>query len=238
MSLPATDLYDALAPQYREYARQRSAYLAAVDSFVLENLPAGAARLLDAGAGDGVRGMDLARRAGISRVVQCEPSVAMAARCRALGPAAVWQCPMAEIPTTAERFEVILCLWNVLGHVPSGGGRIAALARLRQLLADDGVIFLDVNNRHNAAAYGWARVCGRIVVDTLAPRERRGDASFEWRIGGQTYPAMGHLFAPAEIEGLIARAGLTVRAKAAIDYATGARSRWALKGQLVFMAGR
>lgn len=238
MSGPATDIYDALAPHYREYAEKRSAYLAAVDRFVLENVPAGAASLLDAGAGDGVRGMALASEAGIPRVVLCDPSAGMAERCRSLRPAAVWQCPLESIPDVAERFDVILCLWNVLGHVDSGELRLRALRRLKDLLAGNGVILFDVNNRHNASAYGWPRVLGRMIMDAIAPDERRGDASFEWHIGGRSYPAMGHLFVPAEIERLIGEAGLAVKARLAIDYATGARSSWPLKGQLVFMAGR
>jgi hypothetical protein len=109
---------------------------------------------------------------------------------------------------------------------------------MKELLATDGVIFFDVNNRHNAAAYGWGRVLLRVVVDTLAPDERRGDTRFEWRIGERSFPAMGHLFVPAEIEGLVRQAGLVVRSRVAVDYATGARSRSALRGQLAFMAGR
>jgi SAM-dependent methyltransferase len=238
LSRPATEIYDALAPHYREYAQTRSAYLAAVDRFVLENLPAGAASMLDAGAGDGVRGMALARQAGIPRVVLCEPSVEMASRCRALAPAAVWQHSVEEVPAVSERFDVICCLWNVLGHLANGAQRLSALSRMKELLAHHGVIVFDVNNRHNGPAYGWARVLGRIVIDALAPDERRGDASFEWHIAGRAYPGMGHLFVPAEIEALIARAGLVVKKRLAIDYATGARSRWALKGQLAFVVGR
>jgi SAM-dependent methyltransferase len=235
---PETDIYDALAPHYREYAEKRSAYLAAVDRFVLENLPAGAASLLDVGAGDGVRGMALGRQAGISRIVLCDSSAEMAARCRALGPAAVWDSPLEAIPAVVERFDVICCLWNVLGHLDGRERRLGALSRMKELLAANGVIFFDVNNRYNAPAYGWARVLGRIVIDTLSPDESRGDASFEWRIGERTYPAMGHLFVPAEIERLIAQAGLAVKSRLAIDYATGARSRWALRGQLAYMVGR
>jgi SAM-dependent methyltransferase len=238
LNRPATDIYDALAPYYREYAEKRSAYLAAVDSFVLENLPAGAASLLDAGAGDGVRGMALARRAGISKIVLCEPSAGMAARCRQFAPAAVWQHAVEDIPPVGERFDVILCLWNVLGHLAGSAERVRALTRMRELLNEDGVIFFDVNNRHNAAAYGWGRVLARVIVDVLVPDERRGDIRFEWHVGERSFPATGHLFVPAEIERLIAQAGLAVKSRTAIDYATGARSRWALRGQLVFMAGR
>ena len=238
MNQRVADIYDALAPAYRDYAARRSAYLAAVDRFVLENLPAGAASLLDAGAGDGVRGMALARQAAISRVVLCDASAEMAARCAALNPAAVWHCTVESIPEVPDRFDVICCLWNVLGHIDEREGRLRALRRLRDLLARDGVLFLDVNNRHNARTYGWARVLGRIVVDMIAPDERRGDARFEWRIGSATYPARGHLFVPAEVTRLLEQAGLAVRARAAIDYATGARSSSTLLGQLVFMVGR
>ena len=41
MNPPAADIYDALAPHYREYADKRSAYLAAVDDFVLEQSAGG-----------------------------------------------------------------------------------------------------------------------------------------------------------------------------------------------------
>jgi len=232
-----TDIYDVLAPHYREYAGGKSAYLAAVDRFVLENLPAGADSLLDVGAGDGVRAMALAREAGIRRVVLCDSSAAMAARCRSLAPAEVWHLPAEAMPVAGEPFDVILCLWNVLGHLDTGNRR-TALARMKELLSPRGAIFLDVNNRHNAAAYGWMTVAGRAVVDFLHPDEGRGDASYEWRIGGRSFPAMGHLFTPREIGELIAGSGLTVRKRLAVDYETGERSDSRWRGQLVFMIGR
>ncbi len=234
---PATDIYDRLAPHYREYAGRRAAYLEAVDRFVLENIPAGAESLLDAGAGDGVRGMALARARGIRRVVLCDPSAEMAARCRALGAADVWQVPIENLPANGAGFDVILCLWNVLGHVGSSD-RTRALRRLRDVLTNGGVLLLDVNNRHNAAAYGWVRVAGRALIDRIAPDETRGDTTFEWRVGGESLPAKGHLFTPAEIEAAIAASGLRIVRRLAIDYATGARSRFAWKGHLVFMASK
>jgi SAM-dependent methyltransferase len=232
------DIYDALAPHYREYAGRRAAYLAAVDRFVLENLPTGADSLLDVGAGDGVRAMALARAGGIRRVVLCDSSSEMAARCRSLAPAEVWELPAEALPVAAGCFDVIFCLWNVLGHLENGAARAVALDRMKALLAERGVIFLDVNNRHNAAAYGWVRVAGRAVIDFLRPDERRGDASYEWRIGERAFPAMGHLFTPREIGGLIAGSGLTVRKRLAVDYETGERSDLPWRGQLVFMIGR
>lgn len=232
----SAEIYDALAPHYRELSSKKSAYLAAIDQFVVENIPAGAKLLLDVGAGDGVRGMDIARQREINRVVLSDPSAEMVARCRLLGAEEVWQCAAESLPETSLRFDVILCLWNVLGHLSGREARVQALLRMRQLLAPGGVIFFDVNNRHNASGYGWVEVHKRKVVDAVAFDERRGDASFDWSVGGRVFPAMGHLFTPAEIKGIIANSGLHVEKRVAVHYATGTISRSSMRGQLLFMA--
>lgn len=238
MNDTSSDIYDALAPYYREYAEKKSAYLVAVDCFVLDNISVSAKSLLDVGSGDGVRAMALARQKGITETVLCDLSAEMADRCRALGPVEVWQVAAQNLPATVRRFDVITCLWNVLGHLPGRVERIRALAGMRELLTDRGVIFFDVNNRHNASAYGLLRVFGRIVLDFLSPDERRGDASFDWKIGDKTFPAMGHLFTPDEIEGIISASGLKIRKRVAVDYAKGTKSLSLLKGQLVYMVGK
>jgi SAM-dependent methyltransferase len=231
----AADPYDALAPYYRDYADTRAAYLAGVDAFVREGMPTAPSALLDVGSGDGVRAMALARACGMGIVVLNDASAEMAARCRALAPADVWQVPAQQLPDTDTRFDAITCLWNVLGHVPTRNARLHALRRMASLLAPGGRLFLDVQNRHNAAAYGRWRVYGRVVLDALWPDEQRGDSSFNWHIGGRTFRGRGHLFTRREIWALIEEAGLRVVGWAAIDYATGARSQSQLTGQLAFV---
>ena len=231
-----SDTYDALAPHYREYSRSRQTYLEAVDRIILRHAPAAVEAVLDVGAGDGVRGMALARRLAARRVVLAEPSREMAARCRELGADAVWEVPAEQLPQSESRFDVILCLWNVLGHLPDRPARLAALKSMQGLLAPAGALYLDVNNRHNAAAYGSLKVLARRCVDFLLPDERRGDASYEWRIGGLNLPAMGHLFTPAEIEGMIEASGLRVARRVAVDYATGRESPSPHRGQLLYQA--
>ncbi len=226
--------YDALAPYYRDYAARKSAYLTSVDRYILMNAPHSPMGLLDVGAGDGVRGMGLAQRLGIGHVVLCEPSAEMAARCRERGPAQVWQIAAEDLPEMTERFDVILCLWNVLGHLASHEARLAALKGMARLLSDRGRMYFDVNNRHNASAYGWLTVMGRLVLDYVAFDERRGDASFNWQIGEQTFPARGHLFTPAEIERIVRDSGLYIADKVAVDYASGKLSRSSLRGQLLY----
>jgi len=229
-------VYDALAPHYREYARERQAYLAAVDRYIVEHAPAAVESLLDVGAGDGVRGLELARSLGARRVVLCEPSREMAARCRQLSADAVWEVPAQDMPYGGRPFDVVLCLWNVLGHLAGRALRLAALKAIKRLLAPAGAVFLDVNNRHNAAAYGSLRVLARRLADFAAPDDRRGDAVFQWNVGGVNLPGTGHLFTPAEIEGLIVESGLRVADRIAVHYATGAYSASPFRGQLLYRA--
>ena len=234
MNASAKDMYDSLAPYYRDYAEKKTAYLSAVDRFILDYASSLPSSMLDVGSGDGVRAMALAKKLGVSSVVLSDYSPEMAARCRVLGPRDVWQTAAQDLPETDRRFDIITCLWNVLGHLPDRDSRIKALARMKALLSDQGIIFFDVNNRHNAVAYGWIKIICRIVVDSLQPDDRRGDTSFDWKIGEKVFPAMGHLFTPEEIESIIRESGLQIRERIAVDYTSGAVSRSPLKGQLVY----
>jgi hypothetical protein len=146
----------------------------------------------------------------------------------------IWQAPAQSLRETAQRFEAITCLWNVLGHLPGSEARIEALAGMRRLLAPGGQIFCDVNNRHNAHAYGRTRVLLRRFIDSVLPDERRGDASFEWQVGGERIAATGHLFTPREMHGLADAAGLVVAEELAIDYVTGEPSGCPRHGQLLY----
>jgi hypothetical protein len=108
---------------------------------------------------------------------------------------------------------------------------------MRRSLSSAGRLFIDVNNRHNAAAYGRWRVFGRRVVDAICPDRCRGDTSFDWQIGDRKFPAMGHLFTPAEAHALVAEAGFRIVRFGVIDYSDGRRSTIPTAGQLVFCLG-
>lgn len=225
--------YDAVAPHYREIAARRAAYLAGVDRIVLESAPGGAQAMLDVGAGDGVRAAALAASAGIRSFVLAEPSSRMAEACRLIPGGEVWTVRAEELPAPGRTFDVITCLWNVLGHVPGRAARIEALRRMGALLAPRGVIVLDVNHRYNAAAYGWLATLGRRVVDVIAPGDANGDVPFAWSVGGGQVRGVGHVFTGAELDALVDEAGLRTVRGAAVDYETGAERRSSWSGQLV-----
>ena len=227
-------LYDAFARYYREYSKTKSAYLSAVEEYVVRHIPDGAASLLDVGAGDGFRGMAIATKKEIARVILAEPSSAMAHRCRQLPATEVWHLSAEDLPPASTCFDVIICLWNVLGHINTRKRRLEALEKMRKLLDNQGCLFIDVNNRHNAAAYGGLRILGRRLIDFVCWDEKRGDASFRWQVGETVLTSMGHLFTPTEVEHLFKVSGLIVRDRISVNYATGRISRSVFNGQLLY----
>lgn len=228
-------IYDAFAPQYRKYSESKSAYLESVDGLLLARFGGKVRRVLDYGAGDGVRGARLFRALGAERLVQADVSEEMLGRCREQGAAAeYWNVTSDDWKKTPERFDLILCLWNVLGHIRPFEERRKVLADLRSLAAPGARLCFDVNNRHYVGYGKWTSLARR-VLDFVRPDYSRGDTRFMWEIGDARFPAQGHLFVMAEIRELVGAAGWTIEDWKAVDYATGRVSGNPCQGQLFFI---
>lgn len=226
--------YNRLAPHFRSYSQTRAAYLSAVDRIILQRISPHAKSLLDVGSGDGLRAARLASAHTFSRLVLSDPSAEMAARCRLQPATDVWPVAAEDLPDTMERFDIITCLWNVLGLIANAEKRVKALQKMAALLSAQGQIFLDVNNRYNARAYGWLPTFGRALYDLCDSSETNGDVSFSWQIGERLIRSRGHVFRPGEMRGLIESAGLKVNQRYIVDYQTGEPRRFIFEGQLVY----
>lgn len=225
--LDAVAAYDRIASGYRQLSQRRSAYLDAVDAEISRRLPEGAASLIDLGAGDGRRALQIAAGARIPRVVLVEPSEGM----RRLIPSGreVWDARMEALPDAGQKFDVVLCLWNVLGHVPSRELRVAALENLKRVCSAGGLIFLDVLNQYNAVECGVGVVLRRFLSS------QNGDVPVKWRTGAGEVETRGHVFTPREMVGLFREAGLIVVERMVLNYATGRRSAWSVAGNLLYV---
>lgn len=226
--------YDRLAPYYRSYSERRAAYLDAIDRAILQRISPNAKSLLDVGSGDGLRAAQLAASHAFARLVLSDPSAEMAARCRLQPTADVWPVAAEDLPDTTERFDAITCLWNVLGLIADSAKRVKALRKMAALLSPEGQLFLDVNNRYNARAYGWLATGARALYDLFRPSETNGDVSFTWQIGEGRINSHGHVFTPGEMLGLIESAGLQIKRRRIVDYRTGAKRRFIFEGQLFY----
>lgn len=221
--------YEQIAPVFAELTRERKAFLESVERLVISEIPVDSCSLLDVGAGDGSRSRRIGRSRGISELMLLEPAVAM-------------QCGETDIRTMrAEdlrgietRFDVILCLWNVLGHVFPGAARIEVLRQFARLLSPRGKAFIDVSHRYNARHYGVARTATRFVHDFFAWSEKTGDVAVTWNSGGERTTTRGHVFTHREIGFMCRSAGLNIEKKFVVDYATGQERRWDFEGHLLY----
>jgi SAM-dependent methyltransferase len=228
--------YDAVAPGYEALARRRQAYLTAIERLVIGCVPAGSRTYLDAGAGTGERSLRIARAAGLRSVVLLEPSSAMLGH-RPQG-CAVWPLRAEQLGTADGQFDVITCLWNVLGHVFPRAARVEVLRQFARLSAPRGAVFVDVNHRYNVRHYGLLPTALRALKDRIRPNESNGDVVAAWRFAGVRYRTKGHVFTEREVRELAAEAGLEVVRRWAVDYRTGEVRRSAFEGHLLFLLHR
>jgi 2-polyprenyl-3-methyl-5-hydroxy-6-metoxy-1,4-benzoquinol methylase len=222
--------YDQIAPLFAELARERKAFLECVERLVISAIPVGSGSLLDVGTGDGSRARRIARSRNISELMLLEPAVAM--QC---GRTDICTMRAEDLHAIDSRFDVILCLWNVLGHVFPAAARIEALRQFARLLHPHGKAFVDVAHRYNARHYGVGPTAARFIHDLVAWREETGDVAVGWDFGGNRTTTTGHVFTHREIASMCLSAGLNIERKFVLDYATGQERRWDFEGHLLYV---
>ena len=146
----------------------------------------------------------------------------------------IWQVSAEQLSQKSGKFDVILCLWNVLGHLPDREARILALKNMANLLSRDGTLFIDVNNRYNANSYGCIHTFARMFYDFLHPSDTNGDVTFSWQIDGKQIPAMGHFFTPREMKEIIHASGFCINHRYVVNYRNGNLQHFIFQGQLVY----
>jgi 2-polyprenyl-3-methyl-5-hydroxy-6-metoxy-1,4-benzoquinol methylase len=230
--------YDRLAPYYSQFSKRRAAYLQRVEERIKSRIPPAAKSLLDMGAGDGSRALRIASAANIPRVVLLEPSSQMAVG----APAGVefWSVRIEDVAVSgiSEHFDVITCLWNVLGHIPGWGKRARALRAMSQLLAPEGALFIDVIHRYNVRSYGVVMSAARWLRDSLAPSDASGDVVAHWQTATGEVSTYGHVFTDQEMRRLAKSAGLECVERVVIDYETGKTRSVSCLGNLLYVLRR
>lgn len=237
--------YDRMASFYPEICLRRKSYLQSIDRLILARIPPHSRSLLDVGAGNGERALKIARSAGLDQVVLLEPSPNMIERRR--GSVEVWPIRAehlgfedpARAPERAGReFDVIICLWNVLGHIRPGSTRVSVLSELSRLLSARGKLFLDLTHRYNARSYGLFKSLGRFALDQFVPVESNGDVRANWSFGGTRCSTYGHVFTALEARKAFRSAGLRVEDRMVVDYESGQLRRSSWRGNLLYVLAK
>jgi len=225
--------YDRIGPVFSRIAEKRKSYLDSIDQLVISGIPPGSRSMLDVGAGDGVRARRIAQARDVGELVLVEPSVAMQ------GPDAKFRTMRAEELHSAEgEFDVITCLWNVLGHIFPSEARVKVLRQFARLVSPQGRIFVDVQHRYNVPHYGAIPTALRFLRDRLRWSETNGDVVVAWDVEGMRCTTRGHVFTHREFRSLAQRAGLHIEKRFVVDYATGKRQPWSIEGHLLYVLAR
>jgi 2-polyprenyl-3-methyl-5-hydroxy-6-metoxy-1,4-benzoquinol methylase len=203
---------------------------------VVAEIPHGSHALLDVGAANGVRAARIAAAAGLEAFTLLEPSKRLRGYCPAQ--ATIWAMRAEDLPSRQGSFDVVICLWNVLGHVLPSAARVEALRQFARLVSPQGKIFIDVNHRYNARHYGILATAMRFLRDRWSPPGSHGDVRVAWNIGGYHCATTGHVFTHREFSALSRAAGLRIEKRFVIDYASGDLRRRSFEGNLLYVLRR
>lgn len=220
--------YDRMAESFARLSEERRAYLEAIERLIVSAIPRGSKSLLDIGAGDGTRALRIARAAALKGVVLLEPSDAMRRNWPA--GATAWPVRAEDLHAQEGQFDVVTCLWNVLGHIFPASARVEVVRQCARLLAPGGRIFIDVSHRHNARHYGLLPTAGRFL------RGASHDVVVTWKPEG--IGTAGHVFTAREFAELCRAAGVEIERRFVVDYDTGALRRWSFQGNLLYVLRR
>ena len=224
--MDAAEMYDKMAADYADIAKKKSAYINSVNKIIFKNAPR-VKRYLDIGGGDGLRTKWISHILNIPHVdlIDVSPEMIKKAERHGFNKTECVDfndyCDMVDCPS----YELVTALWNVLGHIEE---RDEALLNIHDILdKNNGLCFIDVNNRYNLA-YGIWNVIKNIIF------RRSGNHTFKFK--GEEYPT--YLFSPPEIKRLLKKAGLEIVKKYGVNYETGKVSKSLFRGQMVFIVRR
>lgn len=233
---PSDVYYSKISHIYRKVSETRANYTDSVDTLlrrVISEFQEQKFTWLDVGSGDGFR------LGKLSSGVNCD--ITAVEPVRDFRENIRKNCPRAAIhhlnvesfrPESSEflGFDFVTCLWNVIGHSDDPQ---EFLHSLRRLVAQGGVVFVDVNNRLNVSRYGALRVARNILVArSWGWREFR----FPTYQDGAMTSTLTWISSPSEISRMVVKAGFNVEKRLFVNYDTGKvsnRSWWS--GQIVLV---
>lgn len=228
------DFYSKFSTYYTNYANSKITYTKAVDEFIVSNSNNNL-DIIDIGSGDGYRARGLSKMLGTKKLTLVDDSIGMVKQCKSIGNFDVLCADISnDYFEHNYRYDIAICLWNVLGHIFDSSRRLVALKNMRSLIKDNGSIYLDVNNRYNVSQYGLLSVIRNIYRDIISYSDENGNFSLSMVFGGKTVTTKVHIFSSMEIEKLVKRAGLKIEKRIVINYVTGKSCLTSFGGQLVY----
>lgn len=233
-NIKSIEFYNKYALFYSKYSKVKKVYLNSVDNLIIHNVK-DKLSMLDIGSANGIRAMKLAEKLKIKDLTLIDNSPQM----HKLYLSKFNDSYLADISKEnifiKRKYDVITCLWNVLGHIDDEKSVRVALNNIKILLNNNGLIFIDVNNRYNYKNYGLRNVSRNIIKDIFRYSWRNGNFSLKVKYGKNEIKGNVHIFNPIEFILLLKSVGIRINKLYFIDYNKGLVSKNPFKGQMFFV---
>lgn len=208
--------YSHLSENYREISKSKASYLKSIDLLVIDTvreLGMSNMNYLDIGTGDGFRAIHIATEINAKTLTGIDNCADMLGKTH-------FSMNFIQVDITKDSINpqshVATSLWNVFGHLGGKKSRFLAFQNVNRSLSENGLFFLDVNNRYNIRHYGLKSV----IVNLLQTVFRYGNRGFfVLNVGNETTKVYIHT--PSEIDRIASRTGFELIKKLYVDYNTG-----------------
>jgi len=222
--------YNNIADTYQNQVNSKIKYLNAVDDFIVSTMKEQSVRnYLDIGTGDGRRAFKLIEAMGIGGdIVLVDDSGNMLSAIANHEKVTVFNDTIFNFKRDAK-FQLVTCLWNVLGHLPSKIDRINLFKLVEAHLAPNGVFIFDVNNRYNTSYYGFKSVSNNLKKDHF-----NEDNAGWFSLGDPPNETQVYIHSPFDIEEYIVSTDLVLEKTLYKDYITGEVRDTFFEGQLIY----
>lgn len=221
--------YNSIANTYTIQSKNRIAYLDAVDDFIIKDRKHQKIdAYLDIGSGDGRRGLKIASALNITNTTLLDNSDKMLDGICLLDTIKVVESSIFEF-SSSQKFDLITCLWNVIGHFPTRASMHLFFKNVNKLLNNNGVFIFDVNNRYNIAHYGTESVMRNIQNDHF----KKIDSGW-FTIGDKTLKTKVYIHSPFDIYDYLKGLDLIIEDTFYLDYNSGINKDTFFEGQLLY----
>jgi len=227
------EYYNSIASIYNVKSKERISYLNSIDELVIDKMrDYSNLNYLDIGSGDGRRALKIKKNLNnISKLSLLDDSDMML---NLIDDKKVklYNVSFFEFETK-EKYDLITCLWNVLGHFPSKTHRVEFFHKIERILSKNGILFIDVNNRYNISFYGFENVMNNLLKD-----KNNNEDNGIFYLGNENTATKVYIHNPFDIDKYLNGTSLKLIDTLFVNYDTGKVESTFFEGQLLYILGK
>jgi len=218
--------YTKIADSYNIISNKRTYYNTSVDNIIINQCKNKIKTIMDVGCGDGKRGINIFEKTNAEEILLIDESEEILSCVEETKHIKKISSSILDLKTE-KKYDLIICLWNVLGHVETAEKRILTLKLLGELLKKNGFMFIDFNNRFNIKEYGYYSVIKNVLLNIIKKE------SGWYTVKNEEFATKVYVHQYYEIIKMINKSNLKINKIYFIDYKTGKLVKNMFQGQIL-----